>query len=70
MWNKPVADKANIEELDFVALNDSECMEIDGGDFKWLGGCIAVGGACNFENGGGLAVGVCLTIGVAFGKKQ
>ena len=70
MWKKPIAEKAELEELNFVVLNEKECMEIDGGDFKWLGGCIVVGGACNFDYGGGLSVGVCVSIGAAWGKKK
>ena len=29
-----------------------------------------VGGACNFDYGGGLSVGVCVSIGAAWGKKK
>lgn len=71
MWKKPIAEKAKVEELDLVALNEKECMEINGGaDFNWLGGCIVIGGACNFNTSGGLSWGVCSVLGISFGNNK
>lgn len=69
MWRKPVVNELNNETLNFTELNAAESLAVDGGDWGWLGTCAVPGSACSF-NGGGLAWGVCVCLGISYRKNN